>query len=289
MHVTLPPSRWIITAVLGLLALGGTLQVTGVLPLELGSMTSLAVGQPQTVSLTIIQPSNSSIGGIGAWKYVLGTDADFMSPGYGCAGSCPFPSGTTILLRAEPHTIYKQTGWGGPCQGAPTYVAGSISGVCKLTLYKNQTVTATFAPINSIGVATEQTVDLTTPPLSNGVIVNWNLTYANVQFWGYQSDCGGCQYPLGDVQALLVGPPGNCSGICHLANGSTKYLRAIPSAGYKQTGWGGGCQGAPLASSNTGPSYGLCILTMHQNQMVTATFAPINSVGAATAVTAPKN
>lgn len=140
-----------------------------------------------------------------------------LPSGVDCGATCstPFPSGTTVVLKAVAAAGWEFGGWSGgtPDGGLPT-CAGT--GACAITLAADTKITATFFQPKS---------DLTVTKVGNGTVTS---------------------APAG----INCGP--TCTA--PFDTGSNVTLTATPASGYKFNGWSGACGGVgPCVVAMTGP------------------------------------
>jgi hypothetical protein len=192
----------------------------------------------------------------------------------GQACSASFSTDSTITLEAKPTPGWSFAGWSGECTG---------TGPCSIVMNNPKTVTATFAPpetVYAMSVATAGgTVTSDVPGVvcgeacvaSFGAGVEVTLTPSGPVVWGGAcTGSGACVVPMTRAKAVtasidgaplthvplavsrtgkgsIVGsPPGiTCGETCGvlLPIGTRTTLQAIPEAGWVFAGWSGSCRG----------------------------------------------
>ncbi len=206
---------------------------------------------------------------------VSGSGKVTSSPaGIACAPTCSasFPTDSTVTLTASPTPGWSFTGWTGACTG---------TGPCSVTMADPRTVTATFAPpdtVYAVAVAAGGgTVTSDVPGIvcgeacvaSFGAGVPVTLTASGPVTWGGAcTGSGACVVPvtrarsvtaaIGGVQPtqtpLAVSVTGkgsivssigiSCGTACGalVPVGSRTTLQAVPAAGWILAGWSGSCR-----------------------------------------------
>lgn len=235
--------------------------------------------------------------------------------GISCGANCSVVvnSGTNITLSATPSAGSQFDGWSGACSG---------TGTCNLTMNSNLTATADFAPIIRTltvvgatgGSITGGLIDCgatCSAMVNDGTVVTLNrnpdLGYIFGGWGGSCSGTGACVVTMDQnrtvsgsftsvpIRSLTLNKTGvgtvtstggeggvNCDPGCSsevesFTDGDVVTLSASASFGYVFMGWsGGGCAGT-----------GSCVVTMDQNQAVTATFDLLPSYTLSVSTTGP--
>ena len=165
-------------------------------------------------TLNVSAPINGSIA----------SDVGGITCGATCAAT--YLNGTVVNLTATPAPNYVFTGWTGDC-------SSYLTNACPLTMITNQSVSATFAP--------SQTLDVVTAGTGGGTVTS-------------------------DVGGIDCVSPGVGACIKAIVQGTTVNLTATPDQNSTFTGWSG--SGGPCDGTTTSP----CAFTMDADTTVTATF-----------------
>ena len=208
---------------------------------------------------------------------VSGSGAVTSQPGgITCGATCTasFNTDSTVTLSSQPTPGWTFAGWGGGCTG---------TGPCSLTMNNPKTVTATFAPpdtVYAMSVATAGgTVTSDVPGVvcgeacvaSFGAGVAVTLTPSGPVAWGGAcTGSGACVVPMDRAKSvtasingatltrvplavsrtgkgsIVSNPPGiTCGDACGVAlpTGAQVTLQAIPDPGWTFAGWSGSCRG----------------------------------------------
>lgn len=164
-----------------------------------------AVGVNATFNAVPESLSVSVSGGTGSGT-VISSPAGISCPGV-CGTS--FSHGTNVFLTASPSSGFGFSGWSGACSGNST--------TCSLTMNAAKSVTATFAPLQTLGVSVNGNGTVTSSP--SGIFC-----------------------------------PSTCSA--SFVQGASVTLSPSAAVGFKFTGWSGACSGTGscVVVMNTGAS-----------------------------------
>jgi uncharacterized repeat protein (TIGR02543 family) len=192
-----------------------------------------------------------------------------------------YPHGTVVTLTVTPNAGYQFSGWSGDCSG---------TNACNVTMNAAKSVTANFtlrqyALTVTSAPAAGGSVNPAGGTYSHGTVVTVTATpNAGYQFSGWSGACSSInadtsacnvtmnaaksvtanftllQYPLTVTSSPATGGSIAPRGGMY-PHGSIVSLTATPHAGYKFSGWSGGCSGT-----------GVCNVTMNGAKSCTATF-----------------
>ncbi len=225
--------------------------------------------------------------------------------GIDCGADCTeaVNKGSTVTLTATPDMGYKFTGWTGGCTGTATTctitmnaaktVTATFKAIFPLTVSKTGTGTGKVAA-TGINCDTSATPDCTETYIKDTRVTLTATATAGSRFTGWSGACTGttCAVTMNEAKNvtanfdfitfnLTVAKVGNgsvtsnpagidCGADCaeafrSMTPATAVTLTATPDAGYKFTGWTGGCTGTATT----------CTVTVSAAKSVTATFRPI--------------
>lgn len=229
--------------------------------------------------------------------------------GISCGPTCSasYTSGTWVTLTATPAPGWGLASWGGACSG---------NGGCSVYMNNNQSVTATFVPVWTLGLTVQGTGSVTLAPGGAVCTGNCNFTFlnntmvtvtpapgTNFVFSHWSGDCSGsgsCNVTMSANHSVTVtfdpnftvnitGPGGvtsspagiSCGGTCTASfpYGTSVTLTATPTGGYIFQGWTGDCSGV-----------GTCVLNATATHNVGAKFGPwltVTTIGHGTVTSLP--
>jgi uncharacterized repeat protein (TIGR02543 family) len=155
----------------------------------------LPMTAPENVTATFTLLSETLSVGVSGSGTVTGS-------GISCPGTCSatYTYGTNVSLTASPATGYVFSGWSGACSG---------TGACTVGMTSGESVTATFALLETLTVSVSGSGTVTSSPSG-------------------------------------ISCPSNCSA--NYTYGTNVSLSASPAAGYQFTGWSGACSGTGVCT-----------------------------------------